>query len=233
MQNQDCWVALTISLCKIVHYCFPFGASMKPSLLLLLLTIPCAAFAQSTKSSSLSNTATVLSACSISTTDNLNFGTFNPLDPQELRGTGSVSVSCTYGTYGLSISNGSGGNSFLYNSVALPSTGGGGYNVTYGCWRGMTNAAGKKLYYELYSDSGYTKSSINTGTTSYTSSAPTNSTTSSSACGTSVNSFTTVSFTNNTPKDVIIYGKVNITKGRPKELQPGSYSDQVVVNVNF
>lgn len=206
---------------------------MKPHFLLLLLALPGMAFAQSTKSASLSNTATVLSSCGISTTENLNFGAFNPMDPQELRGTGAVSVSCTYGTYGISISNGSGGNSFLYRSVALPSTGGGGYNVTYGCWRGMVNSAGQKLYYELYADANYQNSSINTLPTYYTSSAPSNSQTSGSTCGTSTNSFRTVSFTSKEPQSVTIYGKVNTTKGRPKELQPGSYTDQVTVSVNF
>jgi len=207
---------------------------MKYTILALALCIPGSVFAQTTKNLSLNNTATVVSSCSISTTQNLNFGAFNPLDPQELRGTGSVSVACTYGNYSLSISNGNGGNSFLYNSVQLPSTGGGGYNVTYGCWRGMTNSSGQKLYYDLYANANYQTSSINTADTYYTQSRPNSGTTSSSNCNdTRISSFKTVSFTSNAPQEVLIYGKVNISKGQPTTLKPDSYTDQVSVSINF
>ena len=200
-------------------------------LALALIMSPGLAFAQS---QTITNSATVVSACSISTTQNLNFGLFNPLDPQELRGTGSISVACTYGNYSVNLSNGNGGNSFLYNSVKLPSTGGGGWNVTYGCWRGMTNSAGQKLYYDLYADSNYQTSSINTGGTSYTQNTPSNSSVSTSPCQTTnTASFTTASFTNNAPQNITIYGKVSLSKGRPQSLQSGSYTDQVSVSITF
>lgn len=210
------------------------GLSMKNSFILLLLALPGVVSAQSTKSLSLNNTATVVSSCSISTTQNLNFGVFDPLNPQDLTGSGSVSVACTYGTYSMSVSNGTGGSGYPSGVISLPSTGGGGYTYYTSCMRSMKNSSGSNLYYELYADPGYLQSSYNSTPSSTYSSNPPSMTAKYSCSGTtSLSGFKSVSFTSKGPQTVTIYGKINNTKWKSTAYTPGAYSDQVSVNINF
>lgn len=63
-------------------------------------------------SNNLNNTAQVVSACSITTISNLNFGLFNPLAETNKTANGRVGVSCTKGNYATRV--GYGVNSRLY-----------------------------------------------------------------------------------------------------------------------
>lgn len=207
---------------------------MKLPILFLLLALPCSAFAQSTKNLSLTNTATVVSSCSISTTQNLNFGVFDPLDPQDLTGSGSILISCTYGNYTMSVSNGTGGSGFPTGVVSLPSTGGGGYTYYTSCMRSMKNSSGSNLYYELYADSGLSRSSYNsTPGSTYTPNAPSSTAKYSCSGATSLSGFKTVSFTSQAAQNITIYGKINTTKWNSNAYTSGTYTDQVSVNINF
>lgn len=214
------------------HHTYKYGCVMKYCLLLLALFSP-TAFAQTSKSLSLTNTSTVVGSCSISTSENLNFGLFDPLNPQALTNSGSVSVDCTYGTYGISISNGLGGSGYASGIVSLPSTGGGGYTYYVRCMRSMKNSAGDDLYYELYSSSNYTTPSNNSTSSSTYTSSPPSAASKRSCAGTNISGFRTVSFTSKGVQNIPIYGKINIAKWASNSIRPGAYSDQVSVSITF
>lgn len=206
---------------------------IKHTLLCLALIAPGLASSQTSKSLSLTNTSTVVSTCAISTTQNINFGAFNPLEPQELTNAGYVSIDCTYGSYNMSVSNGLGGSGYASGIISLPSTGGGGYTYYVTCLRSMKNSTGDNLYYELYSAPGYTSPSNNsTSSSTYTSSAP--STTAKRGCGTmNPSTFKRLTFDAKGAQQIPIYGKINTTKWASNSLTPGTYSDQVSVSINF
>lgn len=56
--------------------------------------------------SNLSNTATVVSSCTIAVVKNLQFGQFNPLEDTTKTGEGMLRVNCTSGSYRLDLNRG-------------------------------------------------------------------------------------------------------------------------------
>ena len=188
---------------------------MKKIFIAFVCVLPSFAFAQS-KSSSLSQTAKVLSSCSISTVENINFGVVDALTDTAKTGSGAVRASCTKGSYGLSVSYGM-NSKFLIWSTA-------GAGITYMCRpRAMVNSNGTLLPYTLYSDSGLTQP-ISTSDRIMISG------------GTYVNTRCTLSsgWTNvvfNSPEDqtVSLYGKVTVDKSS----NAGNYTDTLTISLTF
>lgn len=121
---------------------------MNKFILLALCALPSVALAQS-KSASLSQTAQVLSSCSISTLQNINFGVVDVLNDTSKTGAGSVRTACTKGSYALTVNYGTNSLYFI-NSTA-------GQGTTYRCGaRSMANGKGSKLPYQLYTNSDLT-----------------------------------------------------------------------------
>lgn len=109
-----------------------------------LLLLPISSWASS---NNLSNSAQVVSACSIRKTQDLNFGVFNPLDQSKITGNGQLELNCTKGTYRVSLGAG---------------TGGGWFTNTRLCFYQMKNQNGKTaIYYPSASYSESTSSGIN------------------------------------------------------------------------
>lgn len=117
----------------------------------LLLASPFVSMAQSTKSSNLTNTATVVSLCSLQVTQNISFGSVNALGGIDALGQGSVQVGCTYGSYALTVGRGLNDANNSYNPRDC---GRWGCTYTVQCIRAMANAdKTSTIPYELYTTS--------------------------------------------------------------------------------
>lgn len=117
----------------------------------LLLVFPFASFAQSTKSSNLTNTANVVSLCSLQVTQNISFGSVDALSGIDALSQGSVQVRCTYGSYAITVGRGLNDNNNNYNPRDC---GRWGCTYTVQCIRAMANAdKTSKIPYELYKTS--------------------------------------------------------------------------------
>lgn len=192
----------------------------------LLATVAPTVYAQSSKSANITNTATVVSDCSIQTTQNILFPSVDLLTQESATAQGSFSVRCTKGSYNLQISNGMNMNvGRLYNSVYSGSfTEPNRYNYYFECNRAMKHISeNDTLQYELYVDPSMQTKSYNYASTQSSTGAirP-------SSCGTTGN-FKTVTFTTFEPQQVDIYAKALVTKN----LKSGAYVDTISVMVTF
>lgn len=103
-------------------------------------------FSSWASSSNISNTAQVMSSCSIRKTQDLNFGVFNPLEQSKITGNGQLELNCTKGNYRVSINAGGGGGWFTNTRM---------------CFYQMKNKNGKTaIYYPSASYSESTSSGI-------------------------------------------------------------------------
>lgn len=192
----------------------------------LLATASIPTYAQTTKSANITNTATVVSDCTIRTTQNMLFPSVDLLTQDTATAQGSFGVRCTKGSYNIQISNGMNMNvGTMYNKVYSGSfTDPNRHTYYYECNRAMKHISGTDvLPYELYATSNMQSKSYN-----YTSTSSTTSPTRPTTCGTN-NSFTTVAFTSFEEQQVNIYGKALVSKS----LQSGAYIDTISVVVNF
>lgn len=190
-----------------------------------LLILACLGVAGSAQAQnySLKQTATVLAACTISTTQNLSFGVLNPLDPQILTAQGLLSLDCTKGAYTVSVN---GGNnvpaSLWYNSTYVGGTTG---NIYYYKCERIMKAAGKTstLRYDLYTTS-------NGSTPVYSEfSVPT--TNNPQDCGLRNFTFATVNFTQPGEQQVPVYAKLSNIAART--LAAGNYTDTLSFTITF
>lgn len=198
---------------------------MKPIIALILALTASTASAQTTGKSNLSNSATVLSSCSISVVNHINFGALDPLSDTTKTATGAFSVSCTKGSYEIQV--GFGQNPYNTNRGLSSAT----------CERYMVNSSGKLLQYSvsfLNASGNYTTyiPSLNYG--------PNNAACKSrytragtwpgeAASGTSPGP-TTLTFTeSNKSQTVQMNGSVTANK----TLTPGVYTDTISVGVVF
>lgn len=192
---------------------------MKALFCLALCALSAPTFAES---SSLSNTATVVSNCTIAVTKNLDFGVINPLnytDGQEVKASGSVQLMCTKQSVVLNIDYGSTtkGDSARRPNASTP-------NV-YACDRRMRSSVnpGSKYLYRLSTGPTVTQADINRDE------AITNPNyTQFNICDNTQSKFATLDFT--TPKmDVPIYGTMTVSK----YLAAAVYTDVLTVSVVF
>ena len=111
----------------------------------LLLVSPFASMAQNYN---VTNTATVVSLCSLQVTQNISFGAVDALNGINALAQGSVQVRCTYGSYGVSVGRGLNDNDVRYNPRDC---GRWGCSFTVQCVRTMANAdKTSRIPYELY-----------------------------------------------------------------------------------
>lgn len=185
------------------------------SFILLAVALPSLACAQS-KSSTLTQTAQVLSACSISTVENINFGVVDALTDTAKTGSGAVRASCTKGSYALTVNYGMNSKFWIWSNA--------GQGTTYMCRpRAMANTKGALLPYTIYSDSGLTQPistndqiMISGGTYVNT------------PC-TLMSSWKSVVFTEPKAQTVTLYGKMTVDKSS----NAGTYTDSLVVSITF
>lgn len=160
------------------------------------------------QSSTLTNSARVVAACSIATTENLNFGSINGLDFDSFSGQaqGMVNVKCTSGSYQVYLSNG-----------AYPITGTG-----KSCLQRMKHPIdGSLLVYALNTDSAYnTVYPSNIGT-----------------CGSSAMNpevYKTATFTSATRElNIPVYASIQKQYMKNNRFSVGNYSDAISVFVAF
>jgi len=172
---------------------------------------------------SLKQTATVVSGCTISTTQNLSFGILNPLDSQILTAQGGLSLDCTKGGYTVSVNGGSNVPvSLWYNSTYVGGTTGNLYY--YKCERVMT-APGKSstLRYDLYTTSN--------GSTPVYSEFTVPTTNNPQDCGLRNFTFATINFTQPGAQQVPVYAKLSNIAART--LSAGNYTDTLNFTVTF
>jgi spore coat protein U-like protein len=185
------------------------------SFIIFALALPSLACAQS-KSSSLTQTAQVLSSCSISTVENINFGVVDVLQDTTKTGSGAVRASCTKGSYALSVGYGMNSTFWVWSNA--------GQGTTYRCRpRAMANAKGATLPYNLYSDSGFAQP-ISTSDQIMISG------------GTYVNTRCTlmagwknVVFTERQDQTITLYGQMTLDKSS----NAGAYTDSLVISLTF
>ena len=189
---------------------------MKSAAILFFMFVAPSVFAATT-SNNLSNTARVVSSCSINTTDNMNFGLFDPLNDDQKSAQGRVEVACTKGSYGVRV--GYGASSKLYRYTYEY-----GSFYTYRCTpRSMISGAGKALGYTLYKDAAMITP---ISTTEQRSIGGVDS--SGQACGMS-SDLKTLTFTSQGAQSIDLYGKIL----GDKSVQAGSYMDTLAIEVTF
>jgi len=173
---------------------------------------------------SLKNSATVVGSCTINTTENLNFGVLNPLDPQNLSAEGGLSIDCTKGSYTVSVNGGSN----IPDSRWYTST----YNIGIGntyyykCDRVM-KIAGKtaSLRYDLYRSSNdstpvYSEFSVRQSNNP-------------EDCAPRDFAFATVKFTQPGAQRVPVYAKIANAQSYARTLIAGNYTDTLNFTVTF
>lgn len=195
---------------------------------LLLLTIAPLAQAQS-KSLSLTNTVTAVDSCTLNTTQNLNFGTYNPLnDNAGIRSVGQVQIYCAPGRKLIKMNNGNNSSQvYTRKEVGYP-TGSGTYYWYYNCQRRMKNAEGQTLAYNFYTDAAYGSTISNE-----LSGAGTSSSNGGFTCGAATQQLTYVDFTadKNAPQVINLFGEILPNQG--STATSGVYTDSMVISVAF
>lgn len=191
-----------------------------------LLAFAPTVYAQSSQSTNLTNTATVVSDCSIQTTQNILFPSVNLLTQETATAQGSFAVRCTKGSYNVQISNGMNMTvGKMYNSVYSGTfTDPNRYTYYYECNRAMKHISeSDTLPYELYAEANMQSKSYNSASTSGSGSiSPPKS------CGTG-STFKTVTFSSFEQQQVNVYAKALITKN----LKSGAYVDTISIIVTF
>lgn len=170
----------------------------------------------------LNNSATVVGACSISTTQNIMFGQFNPLTDSEKTASGAVQVNCTKGDYSISLNQGQ-------NSLRLSN----GYEYEkcgpnnlctyylYKCDRAMKNPGGIKIAYQIFSDANMSSEMAAQGR--LTTSIP-----GTQSCSTS-SVLTQLTFNSPGAQTVPVYGKMLVNQNAT----PGAYVDTMSATITF
>jgi spore coat protein U-like protein len=182
-----------------------------------------------TNNSILTNSSTVVSACSISVNEALQFGAVNTLNELTKTAQGAVGVNCTKGSYALSVNYGLsssiGNTSNLKSQTSCPNGSCFTYNTyDYYCGRSMSGPKGK-IPYTLYTNSALTTEANQKRSTEYYG---TNGDTTTS-CSTPTTAFGTVVFTQKGPISVPVYARMNATKSTAS----GSYVDTLTFTVSF
>jgi len=182
-----------------------------------------------TGSSTLTNSSTVVSACSISVNEAIQFGAVNTLNETSKTAQGAVGINCTKGSYALSVNYGLsssiGNTSNLKSQTSCPNGSCFTYNTyDYYCARSMSGPKGK-IPYTLYTNSALTTEANQKRSTEYYG---TNGDTTTS-CSTPTTSFGTVLFTQKGVISVPVYARMNATKATAA----GSYMDTLTFTVSF
>lgn len=188
---------------------------MNKILLTALLALSAPTWAGTT-SSNLTNSSQVLSSCSLSVGEHINFGVVNALTDTTKTGSGSVRASCTKGSYALTVSYGANSKYWVWSNA--------GQGTTYRCRaRAMANGKGSTLQYDLYTDSGFTQP-VSTSDQIMISG------------GTYVNTpctlnsaWTSVVFSSPGTQTVPLYGKMTVNN----TVNAGVYTDSLVITITF
>lgn len=195
----------------------------------LLSSIGFSAFAQ-TSSRNLSNSASVVSECSIRVDQHIVFGMFNPLNVQTRSATGILKVNCTQGSY--SLSRNMGANALNRQKRITTGNYDGTLNGNYAqvdltCTSSMKSSDGKFIEYRMGDFA--TFSSSYTGTNRMTSAENRN-------CNYNDKVFVrTLTFNQNLEQSVGVVATIGASSDltQYKSLTPGSYSDVMVFSITF
>ena len=199
---------------------------------LMLMALPVTGLAGNA-STNLPATANIPSACTIATTQNIMFGTYDPVGIHASLGPaaqGQVTVNCTKGSYNLTVSSGvNAGFPEYFGSYPAPWQGAGYFYRQYRCNRKMSNGS-QTVGYELFSDASMTTVSYNQqqalnagGETAVNCNIQNSST---------VQTFRTLSFTSAGSQVVDLYARV-LPGTQNAAALPGVYSDTLSVSISF
>lgn len=97
-------------------------------------------------SQNITNNATVVSACTISTVDHINLGAIDTLNFVTAEDTGTVRIVCSQGTFSVMVDNGRNPRQTNLSSVADGQQ----YTKRYTCQRRMTSGTGSTVAYNVY-----------------------------------------------------------------------------------
>lgn len=181
-----------------------------------------------TSNSTLTNSSTVVSACSISVNQALQFGAINTLNEITKTAQGALAVNCTKGTYALSVNYGQsssiGNTSNIKSQTSCPN--GSCFTYTtydYYCGRSMSGPKGK-IPYTLYTNSALTVEANQKRSGDYYGNTDTT-----TSCSTPTTSFGNVVFTQKGAISVPVYARMNATKSTAM----GTYTDTLTFTVSF
>lgn len=202
---------------------------MKHFLSLVLAICAFPVFAGQT-SSNLTNAATVVSNCTITTLNNIQFGTFDALNANATvgaAGNGTVQVKCTKGSYSLIVGNGANWAARLTNSYACTSCQGAGYVTRiFSCDRYMKSPQGGTMGYVIYKDSSLQTNGTNSSGYTYDSDAGTQ-------CKGTPSAFTQMVFDSATRSNNVTLYAQTVSGADNKKVTPGVYTDTLSIQVNF
>lgn len=181
-----------------------------------------------TSSSNLTNSSTVVSACSISVNEALQFGAVNTLTELTKTAQGTVGVNCTKGSYALSVNYGlssSIGNTSNFKPQTTCPNGSCFTYTTYDyyCGRSMSGPTGK-IPYTLYTNSALTTEANQKRSGGYYGTTDTT-----TSCSTPTTAFGNVVFTQKGAISVPVYARMNATQSTAS----GSYVDTLTFTVSF
>lgn len=178
----------------------------------------------------ITNRATVLSSCSITTVSNIVFGEFDPLNVTFRTATGSLRVHCSQGSY--SISRNMGTNIFNYSKSSKytntnGTSGGQLYEVSLVCSSAMRGPNAKLLEYRIGARPSYNEMRWGSGNAQWMDNRTCNSTD-------QVVHATPV-FTTNEAQTINVKASIGSSGDKTiyKELRQGSYTDTLTFTITF
>lgn len=189
------------------------------SIFFLIATAPHLAFAAA---QNLTNSASVVSACTISTVDNINLGSIDTLNFTTAEDTGAVQIVCSQGTFTVTIDNGRNARQSNVSNVAN----GAQYTKTYTCQRRMMSSTGQTVAYNVYHTNNVgvnNNKSVTSSTNGFDS----------SYCANSSAGFTSLTFSpvTGSTQNVVMIGRAFPTTSTGAT--PGVYTDTLMYTVNF
>jgi len=184
----------------------------------LLIFLSSQAAAQTSRN--ITNSSTVLSACSIRTLQSIRFEAFDPLNIIPSQGQGSIGLSCTKGSYAVYINSGfnrgkttwsiSRGDTYTYDCSSR--LGKGGQYLSYTIHRSPTSEPVKQEFYLTW---------------------PTVSNNPIQDCSTRTFVFGAYGFDSAEERIIPIYAKLSPSTAEAKAATAGSYTDYLTFTVNF
>lgn len=173
-------------------------------------------------SQNITNNATVVSACTISTVDHINLGAIDTLNFVTAEDTGTVRIVCSQGTFSVMVDNGRNPRQTNLSSVADGQQ----YTKRYTCQRRMTSATGSTVAYNVYQASNVAVGNNKTVTS-------TGSAFDSSYCANAAAEFTSLTFSKATgsAQNLVMIGRAFPTTSTGAT--PGVYTDALTYTILF
>lgn len=174
-------------------------------------------------SQNITNSSTVVSACTINTVDHINLGAIDTLNFVTAEDTGTVRIVCSQGTFSVMVDNGRNPRQTNLSSVADGQQ----YTKRYTCQRRMLSASGNStVAYNIYQANNVAVGNNKTITS-------TGSAFDSSYCANASAAFTSMTFSTATgsTQNLVMIGRAFPTTSTGAT--PGVYTDTLMYTINF